>query len=435
MTNATSNENTRWPWSATWTLVVLTLVSVSNYLDRSLLGLALPAIKRELGSSDTVLGLVSGLAFILFYSLLGVPIAWAADRANRRNIIAAGLAFWSVMTACTGLIGGIWQLAVVRLLMGAGEACGTAPSNSIIADRFPADRRPLALALFGTASPLAFILFFPLAGWIAQTHGWRAMFIAMGLPGLLLALLLIFTVREPERRSPPPPRLSLARSLFGDLAALFSNRCFAWIFAGVTLMGANVWASGAWTPSFFTRVHHLGVSEVANIIGPTRGFIGLAGILIGGILIDRLPKERIAWRVGIPAIACLFAGPAEALFLLGDSHLAWLGGFALSSFFMLLHQAPIFAAVVNVVGERRRALATAVVLLGASLIGDAVGPTMVGVLNDLLAPRFGDEAIRYSLLIVAATPVLAALCFLRAATLYAAAANGASEESGATSRS
>jgi len=336
------------------------------------------------------------------------------------------------MTACTGLIGGIWQLAVVRLLMGAGEACGTAPSNSIIADRFPADRRPLALALFGTASPLAFILFFPLAGWIAQTHGWRAMFIAMGLPGLLLALLLIFTVREPERRSPPPPRLSLARSLFGDLAALFSNRCFAWIFAGVTLMGANVWASGAWTPSFFTRVHHLGVSDVANIIGPTRGFIGLAGILIGGVLIDRLPKRRIAWRVGIPAIACLFAGPAEALFLLGDSHLAWLGGFALSSFFMLLHQAPIFAAVVNVVGERRRALATAVVLLGASLIGDAVGPTMVGVLNDLLAPRFGDEAIRYSLLIVAATPVLAALCFLRAATLYAAA-NAASAEPGATS--
>ena len=432
MTNATANENARWPWSATWTLVVLTLVSVSNYLDRSLLGLALPAIKRELGSSDTVLGLVSGLAFILFYSLLGIPIAWAADRANRRNIIAAGLAFWSLMTACTGLIGGIWQLAVVRLLMGAGEACGTAPSNSIIADRFPAERRPLALALFGTASPLAFILFFPLAGWIAQTRGWRTMFIAMGLPGLLLALLLIFTVREPERRTPPPPRLSLARSLFGDLAALFSNRCFAWIFAGVTLMGANVWASGAWTPSFFTRVHQLGVSDVANIIGPTRGFIGLAGILIGGVLIDRLPKRRIAWRVGIPAIACLFAGPAEALFLLGDSHLAWLGGFALSSFFMLLHQAPIFAAVVNVVGERRRALATAVVLLGASLIGDAVGPTMVGVLNDLLAPRFGDEAIRYSLLIVAATPVLAALCFLRAATLYAAA-NAASAEPGATS--
>jgi MFS family permease len=420
-----SSDTARWPWSATWPLLVLTLVSISNYLDRSLLGLALPAIKRELGSSDTMLGLVSGLAFILFYSLLGVPIAWAADRMSRRNIIAIGLTVWSVMTACTGFIANIGQLAVVRLLMGAGEACGTAPSNSIIADHFPPERRPLALALFGTASPLAYILFFPLAGWIAQTHGWRAMFIAMGLPGLLLALLLVFTVREPVRTTPPPPRLSLARSLLGDVRALFSNSCFAWIFAGVTLMGANVWASGAWTPSFFTRVHHLGVAEVASIIGPTRGFIGLAGILIGGVLIDRLPKAHIFWRVGLPAIACLLAGPAEALFLLGNSHAAWLVGFALSSFFMLIHQAPIFAAVVNIVGERRRALATALVLLGASLIGDAVGPTAVGVINDLLAPRFGDEAIRYSLLIVAATPVLAALCFLRAASLYGAAAEAA----------
>jgi MFS family permease len=404
------------------------MVSVSNYLDRSLLGLALPAIKRELGSSDTVLGLVSGLAFILFYSLLGIPIAWAADRMSRRNIIAMGLTVWSVMTACTGFIANIGQLAVVRLLMGAGEACGTAPSNSIIADRFPPERRPLALALFGTASPIAYILFFPLAGWIAQTRGWRTMFIAMGLPGLLLALLLMLTVREPVRTTPPPPRLSLARSLLGDLGALFSNRCFAWIFAGVTLMGANVWASGAWTPSFFTRVHHLGVAEVASIIGPTRGFIGLFGILIGGVLIDRLPKTRIYWRVALPAIACLLAGPAEALFLLGDTHAAWLIGFALSSFFMLIHQAPIFAAVVNIVGERRRALATAVVLLGASLIGDAVGPTAVGIINDLLAPRFGDEAIRYSLLIVAATPVLAALCFLRAASLYGAAIASQAEQ-------
>jgi predicted MFS family arabinose efflux permease len=433
MSKPNLSETRPWPWSATWPLLVLTFVSVSNYLDRSLLGLALPAIKHELGSSDTVLGLVSGLAFILFYSLFGIPIAWLADRANRRNIIAAGLAFWSLMTACTGLISGIWQLAVVRLLMGAGEACGTAPSNSIIADRFPAERRPLALALFGTASPLSFILFFPLAGWVAQTYGWRAMFIAMGLPGLALALLLILTVREPERKAPAPTPLPIARSLVADLRALFSNRCYAWIFAGVTLMGANVWASGAWTPSFFVRVHHLGVSDVANIIGPTRGFIGLFGILVGGLLIDRLPKKRIFWRVGLPAIACLLAGPAEALFLLGSSHSAWLGGFALSSFFMLIHQAPIFAAVVNIAGERRRALATAVVLLGASLIGDAAGPTAVGILNDLLAPRFGDEAIRYSMLMVAATPVFAGLCFLRAATLYSAALGVEPQGSGATS--
>lgn len=408
-----------WPWSATWPLVVLTLVSIFNYLDRSLLGLALPAIKAELGSSDTVLGLVSGLAFILFYSTLGIPIAWLADRVNRRNIIAAGLAFWSAMTAMTGYISTIWQLGVVRLLMGAGEACGMAPSNSIIADLFKPERRPLALAIFGTAAPLSYVALFPLAGWIAQHHGWRAMFVAMGLPGVVLALLMMLTVKEPARTSPVPVRLSLARSLWGDLAGLFSNRCFAWIFAGVTLMGANVWAAGAWTPTFFARVHHLSVSEVANIVGPTRGLIGIAGILIGGALIDRLPKDRLFWRIGIPAIACFLAGPAEALFLLGNSYETWVGGFAISSFFTLIHQAPIFAAVVNIVGPRRRALAISLVLLGASLIGNALGPSAVGALNDLLKDRFGDEAIRYSMLMIAVTPVLAALCFWRAAALYA----------------
>lgn len=422
MSGAQASDRTHWPWSATWPLLVLTLISVFNYLDRSLLGLALPQIKRELGSTDTMLGLVSGLAFILFYSLLGIPIAWLADRANRRNIIAAGLAFWSLMTACTGLVGSIWQLAVVRLLMGAGEACGMAPSNSIIADRFPPERRPLALALFGTAAPLSYILFFPLAGRIAQTHGWRAMFVAMGLPGLVLAILLMLSVREPERRTPVPPRLPLARSLLTDIVALFSNRCYAWIFAGVTLMGANVWAAGAWTPTFFARVHHLGLGEIASIIGPTRGLLGLAGVLLGGALIDRLPQERLFWRIGIPAIACLLAGPAEALFLLGSSYTAWVGGFALGSFFTLIHQAPIFAAVVNVVGARRRALGTSVVLLGASLIGNFAGPAAVGLFNDLLAPRFGDVAIRYSMLIIAATPVLAACCFWRAASLYGEAA-------------
>ena len=424
MSSRELNERSRWPWPATWPLLLLTLVSVSNYLDRSLLGLALPAIKRELGTSDTVLGLVSGLAFILFYSLLGIPIAWLADRANRRNIIAAGLAFWSLMTACTGLIGSIWQLAVVRLLMGAGEACGMAPSNSIIADRFPPERRPLAMALFGIAAPLSYILFFPLGGWITQHYGWRTMFVALGLPGCLLALVLVATMREPQRTTPPPQRLPLTRSLFHDLAALFASRCFAWIFAGVTLMGANIWATPAWTPTFFVRVHHLTIAEAANIIGPTRGIIGLVGILLGGALIDRVPKERIFWRIGIPAIACLLAGPAEALFLLGSSYPIWVGGFALSSFFTLIHQAPIFAAVVNIVGERRRALAISVVLLGASLIGNAAGPSTVGLLNDLLAPRFGNEAIRYSMLIIAATPILAALCFWRAATLYAAADAG-----------
>ena len=411
----------RWSWGASWPLALLTLISVFNYLDRALLGLALPLVKREFGSSDTVLGLVTGLAFVLLYSLLGVPIAWLADRANRRNIVAAGLAFWSVMTLLTGFVGSIWQLATARFLMGAGEACAMPPSNSIIADLFHPQRRPLAMAIFGTANSIAFIVFFPIAGWVAQHHGWRAMFIAMGAPGAAVALLFLATVREPVRKTPIKVREPIsALAILREIADLMRDRCFFWIFVGVTLMGANVWAAGAWTPTFFARVHHMGLAQVAGVVGPVRGFIGAAGVLAGGVLIDRMPAHRLGWRVGIPALACALAGPAEAAFLLSDSRAIWFAGFVLTSFMSLIHQGPIYAATMNIVGEQRRALAIAVILFGASFIGNVVGPSAVGILNDALAPAYGEAAVRYSMLIVAVTPVLAGLCFWRASLLYRA---------------
>jgi MFS family permease len=414
-----------WPWRATWPLAMLTLISTFNYLDRSLFGLALPAIKREMAVSDTVLGLVSGLAFVVVYSVLGLPVAWLADRWNRRNIVAIGLAFWSLMTAATGWVANVWQLAGARFLMGAGEAAGIAPSNAMIADLFPPSRRPLALAVFGLASMIAAAVFFPIAGWIAEHQGWRAMFMVAGAPGLLLAALFALTVREPLRVAPSPqPARRPIRAFAADIAGLFANPCFVWIFAGVTLMGANVWAAGAWTPTFLERVHGLGMARAAAIIGPSRGILGAAGILAGGVLVDRLAATN-RWRVALPALACACVGPAEALFLLGNGTAAWFAGFAAASFFTLIHQGPIYAATVNIVEAHKRALAIAVILLGASLIGNVAGPTGVGLLNDALTPRFGPQAIRYSLLLIALTPVVAALCFWRAAGLYPAAARQA----------
>ncbi|MXP26103.1 MFS transporter [Altererythrobacter indicus] len=408
-----------WPWKATWPLIILTLISTFNYLDRSLLGLAMPAIKQEMHVSDTVLGLISGLAFVVVYSLLGVPVAWVADRYNRRNIIAAGLAVWSLMTAFTGFVSNIWQLAMARFIMGAGESCGAAPSNSMLADYFPAGRRPLALAFYGLAPTLSFALFFPLAGWITEHHGWRKMFIAAGLPGVAIAILFLLTVREPRRTAGPSGKsFKPSASIMQDLKALFANRCFVWMFAGVTFMGANVWAAGAWTPTFFARVHNMGMAEASAVIGPSRGILGAIGVLAGGFIVDRLRRDRLSWRITIPALACAAVGPAEALFLLGDNKTIWVAGFAAASFFTLIHQGPIYAAVVNVVNSRRRALAISVILLGAGLIGNIVGPTAVGILNDALHPALGDHAIRYSMLVIAFTPIVAALCFYRAAAFY-----------------
>jgi MFS family permease len=417
-----------WSAPAVYSLGFLTVISVFNYLDRAILGLALPLIKSEMAVSDTVLGLVSGLAFVLFYSLLGIPIAWAADRWSRRNIIAAGFAFWSVMTAVTGFVGNIWQLALTRFLMGAGEACGIAPSNSMIADLFRRARRPLALAIFGTANSAAFIILFPIAGWIAQHYGWRAMFVAAGLPGILLALLFFATVREPERGGSEERKVALAPDSFLETVKfLAGSRAYLFMLAGVTFMGANVFGAAAWTPTFLTRVHGLDISEVAASIGPIRGALGALGVILGGVLVDRMGNRDERMRLIIPAVACMLVGPAEALFLLGDPKSLWLLGFALTSFFTLVHQGPIFAAAMAVVKVRARAVATAIIIFCASLLGQAVGPLAVGVLNDALQPEFGGAAVRYSMLIVAVTPVLSGVFFLLAARSFVADSARAAE--------
>jgi MFS family permease len=410
---ASTNVRADWSTASIYTLGFVTLISTFNYLDRSILGLALPSIKTEMRVSDTVLGLVSGLAFVLFYSLLGVPIAWLADRSNRRNIIAIGFAFWSLMTVMTGFVSGIWQLTAARFLMGAGEACGLAPSNSMISDVFRDARRPLALSIFGTANSIALLAFFPIMGWVGEHYGWRSMFIVAGLPGIVLALLFFLTVKEPQRgaaEAGAPHKLE-PESFAATVRFLAGSRTYLLLLSGATFMGANIFAAAAWTPTFLVRTHGMKLTEIASTIGPIRGVVGAAGILAGGILTDRLGRRDARWRVRLPAIACVLVGPAEVLFLLGNTNLLWMTGFALTSLFTLAHQGPIFAVTLNIAKVRMRAVAISIVVLCASLLGQAVGPLLVGFLNDRLQPVFGDYSIRYSLLITAATAVAAGLSF------------------------
>lgn len=415
-----------WTFPAIYSLGFLTLISAFNYFDRSLLGLAMPQIKAEMQISDTVMGLVSGLAFILFYSIMSVPIAWAADRWNRRNIIAAGLAFWSVMTLATGWVANIWQLTLTRFLMGAGEACGVAPSNSMTADLFRPERRALAYSIFATATSISSILFFPIAGWVGQHYGWRQMFVLAGVPGICLAGLFVLTVREPVRGASDKgasisagERTKEAMPFWQGVRFLLGLRAYIALLAGATLMGLNIFASSVWTPTFLTRVHHLSLAEIAATIGPIRGFCGLAGVLIGGMLIDRVGRHAPRWRMRIPAAACLCLGPAEAWFALSDVTSVWLGAFAVSAFLLLIHQGPVFAGIMAIAPVRSRAIATSILLFCSAMFGQAVGPLLVGVMNDLLEPAFGARGIRYSMLIIAATAVLAGLSFLLAGRFIA----------------
>jgi MFS family permease len=420
-------------WSAysLYTLGFLTLISAFNYLDRGILGLALPLIKKEMLVSDTVLGLVSGLAFALFYSLLGLPLAWLAERWSRRNIIALGFGFWSLMTVLTGFVANIWQLAAARFLMGAGEACGLAPSNSMVSDVFRESRRPLALSVLGLANSIAFIAFYPVIGSIGERHGWRAMFTACGIPGAALALVFWLTVKEPARgaleASGPVERPGHAelrsgaldvQSLAAMVRFLLGSRAYLLMLVGAMLMGASVYAGGTWNAAFLMRVHHLKLGAVASSLGPVQGIFGGAGILLGGLLTDILGRRDERWRLKLPALACLLAGPAEVLFLLADGRTLWLTGFALASLFTLAHQAPVFAAAMSVAKVRMRAVAIAMLVLTSGLLGQVVGPLAVGMLDDRLQASLGNSAVRYSLLLVACCAVGGGIAFSAAVRYF-----------------
>jgi MFS family permease len=405
-----------WRAHSIYALAFLSLIATFNYLDRSILGLALPAIKQEMHLSDTLLGLVYGSTFAIFYAIFGIPVAWLADRANRRTIIAAGFFFWSVMTALTGLVTNVWQLASSRFLMGAGEACCVPPAHSLISDLFPKTSRPLALAIFGTSFSVAYTVLFPVAGWIIRDYGWRAMFIAAGLPGIVLSFAFLLSVHEPTRgASELSEGAAGGDSLPASVRFLLGSRTYLLLLLGSTFMGANIYAASAWFPTFLSRVHALSLFQIASSIGPIRGVLGAVGIIAGGVLTNRLGRRHDTWRLRVPAVACLLLGPSEALFLLADRRVLWLAGLALTSFLTLLHQAPVFAAAMSVARIHMRAVASSLIIFAAGLVGQVVGPLLIGALNDQLNRYFGDAAIRYSLLIVTLASVIAGAAFWAAA--------------------
>jgi predicted MFS family arabinose efflux permease len=282
----------------------------------------------------------------------------------------------------------------------------------MISDLFRARRRPLAMAIFGTSSAIAGIAFFPIIGWIGQHHGWRSMFLVSGIPGVLLALIFLLTVREPARGGRDEAAAPARPAGIAETARfLAGSRAYLLLVAGATFMGANLFAAAAWAPTFLARVHGMSLSEIAVALGTVRGALATLGILAAGVLIDRLGRDRPKTRARIPAIACFIAGPAEALFLLGEPGWLWMTGFAFSSLFVLAYQGPAFALGMSVVRAPMRAVATSIMVFSAALLGQVFGPLIVGMLNDALASELGAKAVRYSMLVGAITPVFAGVMF------------------------
>ncbi len=376
----------------TWYVVfVCFLVYTVNFIDRMVLNILLPAIKAELGLSDTELGFLSGTVFGLFYATLGIPIGRLADRYSRRNIIAICIALWSAMTALCGTARGFGQLLLFRTGVGVGEAGGSPPAISLISDYVAPERRATALALFSMGVPVGFAIGYLSGGYLLEALDWRKAFIIVGLPGVLVAALVWLTVREPARdpHREIPPVLEVFRHLWQRRS--FRHLSFAsglYAFAG--------YSAGAWMPSFLQRSHDLGPVQQGQASAVIIAVGAGLGTFLGGVVADRWARrDRRAFAL-LPAVTMALAVPFACAYLVANTALA----IALALMPALLgqmYQAPTFAATQSLGTPTMRVATAAVLFFIINIIGLACGPVGTGYLSDLLEPRFGDDSLRYAM--------------------------------------
>jgi predicted MFS family arabinose efflux permease len=394
-----------------YTLGMLTLIYSLNTVDRNLFGLLVPQIKTDLGLSDTAIGLLSGFVFAAFYATAALPIASLADRWNRRNIIAIGLAFWSVMTALHGVVRDVWQLALTRFLLGAGEATSVAPSNSIVADLFGPTQRPFALGFLAASASFGLLFAFPLLGHISGEYGWRAAFVAAGIPGTAVALIFFLTVREPQRGTSGRAGEQVPLSLSEALQRLLATPAFVLAACAGTLVSFEMAVMHTWMPAFLSRVHGLSQAEIGSFIGFLRGFGGIIGGIGGGWLASRLGRRNPRWHYRVPALAMMLAAPALLCVVFGGD-LVWKFGLAFETLMVMAQIGPLFAMLLAAVEARMRAVAIAAFLFISNLVGQTSGPLVSGAISDALAATVGQQAIGYAMLAGAVAVFAAgALCF------------------------
>ncbi|RJF85914.1 spinster family MFS transporter [Sphingomonas cavernae] len=408
------------------TLFLLTLTYFFSYMDRQILAILLELIKADLKVSDTQLGLLTGLAFAIFYAGLGIPVARLADRSNRRNIITWSLAIWSAMTAMCGLAQNFAQLLIARIGVGIGEAGSSPPSHSIIADLYPAEKRAGAMGIYALGVVLGSGFGTMIGGWLAHLYGWRIAIIAVGIPGLLLAVVVRLFVVEPRRGlSETKPVSDEARpSLTQGFASLWSNHAARHLVIAVTLTSLIGYALTAWAPSYYQRSFGLTLPQIALILAPILAIVGSISGVVGGKLADRYGKRHgIHAQSWLVAILKTIAFPfALALYIVPNVHVALIC-YGIALLFQNSYLGPTFALIQGLAPLKLRALWAAITLLVINLIGLGLGPTMIGVLSDLYRPAMGAESLRFALLTMAGVTPWAIWHYWRAGVHLRNAAN------------
>lgn len=394
------------PWFG---LVMLTLVYILNFLDRQILSILAVPIKAEFHLSDAQMGWLGGLAFGLFYSILAIPAARLADRALRVGVMAAALALWSGFTALCGLTGGFISLFIARLGVGVGEAGGVAPAYSLISDYFPPRMRARAMALYSLGIPIGIAAGAFIGGLLASD--WRRAFIWVGLAGLVVTAPFLLLVKEPARQKPASAMPSLA----GVAADAFSRPSFWLISIGAGSASLVGYGLMFWLPAYLVRSAGFDLLHASRFIAGVTLIGGVAGMLLGGALADRLGGARKGAYALIPAIAFVLSAGFYVLAVMvkAPSYAFWL--FVIPQALGLMWFGPLLTSVQHLGPPAARSQVSALFLLILNLIGLGLGPYAFGKLSDLLTPAFGTEALKYAFLAGLGFYILAAILLTIAA--------------------
>jgi MFS family permease len=378
-------------------LGVLLTIYAFNGVDGLALGLVLQNIKTDLHLSDTQLGLLSGIAFAMFYAVMGIPIARWADRGNRVTIIALTAIVWSVMVALCGSARTFLELMLIRIGVAVGEAGCIPPAQSLIADYFDRTERPRAVAIYMLGGCASTVIGYFVAGWLNESYGWRTMFMTLGLPGLILGTLAWCTLREPRREK--PAELASARpSLTEVWVTLWTKTTFRHLLFCFSVLQFFAYGILQWQPAFFIRSYGLGTGELGTWFAAIYGLGGLIGTYAGGELASRFAANNERLQLRVMALTYCCAGAFSALTYLSTNRYEGFVLTTLSAVAVAMASGPLFATIQTLVPEQMCAIAIAILYLFANLIGIGLGPVATGALSDVLRPSLGEESLRYSLL-------------------------------------
>jgi MFS family permease len=393
-------------------MFALVVVYTFNFIDRQIIGILAVPIKADLALSDTQLGIMGGLAFALFYTALGIPIAMLADRRSRTWIMTIALALWSAMTAVCGLAQNFWQLFLARLGVGIGEAGGVAPAYSLISDYFPSQQRARALSIYSFGIPIGSALGIVFGGIIASKIDWRYAFFAVGVVGIVIAPIFKLTVAEPQRGQFDPKLAATPAPAFAVILRILSKKPSFWLMAfGASCSSMIGYGMFFWLPSFFVRSYNISLLDASLFYGAILLVGGLAGLWLGGSLADRFGADKRAAYVTIPAVAFIATVPFYAVAILSSNLTMTFFAMLVPTALGLVWLGPVLAAIQHIAPQNMRATAAAIFLFINNLIGIGVGTVAIGMLSDQLQAEFGDNSLRYAILAGTGFYVLAAILF------------------------